>query len=180
MPRKIIPKILIKVNLTVFFRLADTNIIFFSWRHTCIYHSLKYQGIRKFIFDILSPEDKCDVYFFPNWPNHINGKPLFHTLDNEWRCETNSSTEYTQTKYDWVRFFFICRSTLQGLGFHSALTSQWHFCEIDIYVDTKNGDNIYKIWTWMIIIFYDLLFVCPVILSLGIIKSKVWVTVGLH
>lgn len=39
---------------------------------------------------------------------------------------------------------------------------------------------IYKIWTWMIIIFYDLLFVCPVILSLGIIESKVWVTVGLY
>lgn len=158
MPRKIIPKILIKVNLTVFFAWQTPISYFFSWRHTCIiYNSLKYQGIRKFIFDILSPEDKCDVYFFPNWPNHINGKPLFHTLDNEWRCETNSSTEYTQTKYDWVRFFFICRSTLQGLGFHSALTSQWHFCEIDIYVDTKNGDNIqnmnlndnYLLWSFI-------------------------------
>lgn len=157
MPRKIILKILIKVNLTVFF----------AWRTPISYFFL--EGILVYIipwntkvyvnlfltFSVQKISVMC--IFFPNWPNHINGKPLFHTLDNEWRCETNSSTEYTQTKNDWVRFFFICRSTLQGLGFHSALTSQWHFCEIDIYVDTKNGDNIqnmnlndnYLLWSFI-------------------------------
>lgn len=94
--RKIISKILIKVNLIVFFRLADINIIFFFLK-VYLYNILFFEILRficKFIFDIFSLEDKCDVYFFFNWFNYINGKLLFYILDNEWRCEINLFIEY--------------------------------------------------------------------------------------
>lgn len=76
--------------------------IFFSFVTILVYIILWNTKVNiLFIFDILNQQDKYDVCNFPNWCNHINGKPLFHTQDNEWRCKPiHLQSTYIQIKYD--------------------------------------------------------------------------------